>query len=155
MLLNWASIRFDFRLIRLLLGFLLITGFSLGCLGCEPEVILSSTLNLMPFSYLTAEELKEMIDRGKVINLVDVRSFQEYLTGHLPGAVSIPYRQLTYRYRELNPKITTVVYCRTGQTSLLATQTLARLGFSNLYSLNCGFAGWEYAVELSDGRQLV
>jgi len=96
-----------------------------------------------------------MIDQGDVFDLVDVRSFQEYAAGHIPGAVSIPYGELPYRYRELNPRTKTVVYCGVGQTSYLAAQMLMRLGFGDLRSLTGGFAGWEYAVELRDGSRVL
>lgn len=148
-------IRSDFRSLRLLLG-LLGAGLALVSLACGTEVAPSNnTPVLAPFRYLSPEELKAMIDRGEVFNLVDTRSVQEYLGGHLPNAVAIPYRELPYRYRQLDPQTTTVVYCATGLTGILAAQTLARLGFSDLYSLAGGFAGWEYAVELSNGRQVI
>ncbi|MBW2062377.1 MAG: rhodanese-like domain-containing protein [Deltaproteobacteria bacterium] len=108
------------------------------------------------FGYLSPEELKATIDRGEIFNLVDVRSVQEYIAGHLPGAISIPYGQLPYRYRQLmDPRTLTVIYCQTGLNSILAAQMLAGLGFSDLYNLSGGFNGWEYAVELSNRRQVI
>jgi len=156
MLLQSIAIRFDFRLLRLLLSFLLGTCLIFVNLGCESVNTPSgSTPNSMPSGIISSEELKNMIYRKEIFNLVDVRSYQEYLAGHLPDAVSIPYRQLPYRYRELDFKTKTVVYCRTGQTSFFAAQTLLPLGFTDLYSLAGGYAGWEYVVELSNGSKVI
>ena len=154
-MLRCTAIQSDFRFPRLLLG-LLAMGFALVSLACRTEArSFNSTAGVVPFHYLSPEELKAMIDRGEIFNLVDIRSGQEYLAGRLPNAISIPYRQLPYRYSELDPRTSTVIYCRVGLTSILASQMLARLGFSDLYNLNGGFATWEYAVELSNRRQVI
>jgi rhodanese-related sulfurtransferase len=154
-MLRCTAIRYDSRFPRFVLG-LLVMGFVIVSLACGIEVpSLTSTCAAAPFRYLSAEGLKAMMDRGEIFNLVDIRSGQEYLAGHLPDAISIPYRQLSYRYRELDPRTSTVIYCQIGRTSVLAAQTLARLGFYDVYSLDGGFATWEYAVELSNRRQVV
>ena len=148
------AIRSDYRL-PLLIG-LLATLFALVTSGCHTEAPLSDRKVIQEaFNYISAEELKDMIDRGEPFNLVDIRSVQEYLAGHLPNAISIPYSQLTYRYRELDPRTAAVIYCQKGLSSILAAKMLARLGFCDLYSLSKGFADWKYAVELGDRRQVV
>ena len=154
-MLRCTTIRHDLRFPRLLLG-LLAMGFVLVSLACGTEApSFTSTAAGAPFHYLSPEELKAMIDRGEIFNLVDIRSGQEYLAGHLPNAISIPYRQLPYRYSELDPRTSTMIYCRTGLTGILASQMLVRLGFSDLYNVTGGFAAWEYAVELSNRRQVI
>ncbi|CAN2041904.1 putative Rhodanese domain-containing protein [Candidatus Magnetomoraceae bacterium gMMP-15] len=143
----WNILRFK---IKLALIFVFI-GIMLVITGCEnttepPAVILSESLNS-----LSAEELKAMIDSGQKFDLIDIRSIQEYLSGHIPGAVSMPLSQIAYRFRELNQKTPTVVYCRIGVTSNYAVQYLSKLGFLNLYDLRNGYSGWPYAIELSNG----
>lgn len=153
-MLPWTAIRYNFASRLLLLG---VCGAGLALVGlvCGTEVVASSSTPTASFAYMSPEELKAMIDREEIFNLVDIRSVQEYMAGHLPNAVSIPYKELPYRYTELDPRTTTVLYCGTGLTCILAAQMLARLGFSDLYSLAGGFTGWEYAVELSNGRQVI
>ena len=96
-----------------------------------------------------------MMDSNEIFNLIDVRSIQEYMAGHIPGAISIPYPQLPYRHSELDHESATVLYCHTDKTSYLAARLLSRLDFKDLYILINGFTGWEYAVELSDGSKVI
>jgi len=156
MLLQSILIRSNYRCSRLFSGIVLAAGLILAGLGCGSGVgSAGSTSDSSPFCLISFEQLKEMIDQGEIFDLVDVRSFQEYAAGHIAGAVSIPYGELPYRYRELNSRTKTVVYCSIGQTSYLAAKMLMRIGFGDLYSLTGGFSGWEYAVELSDGSRVI
>ena len=66
--------------------------------------------------------------------VVDVRTPEEFASGHVPGAINIPYDQLPRRATEIGPPSTKVVlYCRTGRRSGMAADALPRAGFSNLY----------------------
>ena len=59
--------------------------------SCAPRAV------LMPVKDLTAGQLKEMIDGGSGLVLVDTRTEYEYGQGRLPGSISIP----PYRFKEL------------------------------------------------------
>ena len=63
--------------------------------------------------------------------LLDVRSFAEFMSGHLPGAHCLPLPQLEARMRELCPDLAReiVVYCSSGARAELALATLRRLGY--------------------------
>src|SRR5512136_1446190 len=53
--------------------------------------------------------------------VVDVRTPEEYASGHVPGAINIPYDQLPRRAAEIGPPTTKVVlYCRSGRRSGVA-----------------------------------
>lgn len=63
--------------------------------------------------------------------VIDVRPHEEYVAGHLPGALSIPVEQLAARLKELNKEQEVVAYCR-GPYCMLsadAVQALSRRGF--------------------------
>lgn len=63
--------------------------------------------------------------------LIDVRPHEEYVAGHLPGALSIPLEELSARLKELNKEQEVVAYCR-GPYCMLsadAVQALSRRGF--------------------------
>jgi rhodanese-related sulfurtransferase len=64
----------------------------------------------------------------------------------------IPYNQLTSRSTELPADKTAkiVVYCRTGNESTIASQTLLDLGYTNIYNLTGGMVAWQ-----SSGRQII
>lgn len=65
--------------------------------------------------------------------LIDVRTREEYESGHIEGAKLIPYEEIGARIGELtedrNREI--ALYCRSGRRSGVAQQTLAKMGFKN------------------------
>ncbi|MEO3805238.1 metalloregulator ArsR/SmtB family transcription factor [Nonomuraea sp. B1E8] len=67
---------------------------------------------------VSREELCARVRAGEVVAL-DVRPVEEYLAGHIPGAVSIPVAELADRIDELPADVETVVYCR-GEYCVLA-----------------------------------
>ncbi|MFF5930974.1 ArsR/SmtB family transcription factor [Streptomyces hydrogenans] len=67
---------------------------------------------------LTREELRARVAAGSVV-VLDVRPVEEYLAGHIPGAVSIPVDELASRVHELPEQTEIVVYCR-GEYCVLA-----------------------------------
>ena len=88
---------------------------------------------------LEAADQAEMIDRDTLLTrlrtgeamLIDVRPHDEFLAGHLPGAVSIPLEELSTRLRELGKEREVVAYCR-GPYCMLsadAVHALARRGY--------------------------
>jgi predicted sulfurtransferase len=60
---------------------------------------------------ISLEELKEKLDAGADLVVVDVRSKEEFDQGHIPGAVSIPYAEIEARYRELPRDKEIITYC--------------------------------------------
>ena len=124
-------------------------------LACDESRAASiATGSSAPYQDLSARELKAMMDRGDQLNIVDVRTAREYAAGHIPGAVSIPHRQLSYRYTELDLEKSTVLYCNVGATSAVAALQLSRLAETDLYSLSGGLSAWPYALVAGNGRRL-
>ncbi|MEV4799744.1 metalloregulator ArsR/SmtB family transcription factor [Nonomuraea sp. NPDC049421] len=67
---------------------------------------------------VSREELRARVQGGEVM-VLDVRPVEEYLAGHIPGAVSIPVAELAERIAELPADADIVVYCR-GEYCVLA-----------------------------------
>ncbi len=69
--------------------------------------------------------------------LLDVRTPDEYLAGHLAGAVNVPDDQVLNLRASLPQDLNTPIalYCRSGRRVQNAMQLLRQLGYSNLYSL--------------------
>lgn len=64
--------------------------------------------------------------------IVDVRSAQEFATGHLTGAINIPHDQIAQRIDSLDGvdrSSQLLVYCRSGARSAIACSVLAQHGF--------------------------
>lgn len=65
---------------------------------------------------------------------IDVRSKEEFDTGHLPGAINIPHHEIAARISEVtqDKNATIALYCRSGRRSGLAEQALQQLGFTQV-----------------------
>lgn len=101
-------------------------------------------LNFLKFSRqnqnLSLNEIKEIMKNNENAILVDVRSRQEYLEGHLNGSVNIPLYELEQCCeRTLKDKeAIIIVYCQYGVRSKKAIMLLKRHGYRNLYHLKDG-----------------
>ena len=85
------------------------------------------------------------------LQLVDVRSPEEYCQAHLPGAVNIPLGDLRKRCHELLATAPTLVYCKVGYRGYLAYRILKQRGFNDVFNLDGGFK----LVEEGDFKHLV
>lgn len=80
--------------------------------------------------------------------LLDVRTTSEWeQDGHLANATLIPHSDLEEREDELPTEKDTLIllYCRSGNRSQDAAQTLLDMGFTNLIELESGINGWKNA----------
>lgn len=93
---------------------------------------------------IPATELIEQIKLDKAPVILDVRTAEEYLQGHVPGAINIEYRELPSRIGEINSfsnkKI--VVYCERGVRANIAEETLKKAGFTEVLHLKGDMSGW-------------
>lgn len=69
--------------------------------------------------------------------LIDVRSAEEFNSGHHPGAVNIPHTQISEKISTVAPDKNTplYLYCRSGRRVGIAIETLKSLGYLNMYNL--------------------
>jgi len=76
--------------------------------------------------------------------LIDVRENDEFREGHLPNAKGIGRGVLEYHIADEVPDTDTeiVLYCRGGNRSALAAQSLQSMGYSRVYSLIGGYRVW-------------
>lgn len=79
--------------------------------------------------------------------IIDVRTPEEFASGHVQGAVNIPVEAADFAQQvgELDPGATYALYCRSGNRSAVATQMMGSMGFMHIYDLNGGFADLESA----------
>ncbi len=99
---------------------------------------------------LTAIELKEWLDKGKQIQIIDVREPQEYEIACIPGSKLIPLGQVVNRLSEIDSNRDTVVHCKLGGRSAKAIQALRRAGFAGtLINLKGGITAWSNEVDPS------
>ncbi|HRW50677.1 MAG TPA: rhodanese-like domain-containing protein [Caldilinea sp.] len=74
--------------------------------------------------------------------LIDVRTPEEFASGHIPGSVNIPVDSLGQRLSEVPQDKPVVVYCRSGNRSNQAAQILDQAGYSQIYDLG-GIVTWQ------------
>ena len=90
----------------------------------------------------TAEALAML---GKRV-IIDVREYDEYAAGHLPGAINIPRGVLEFKIGMV-PECAKkdgafLIYCRTSGRAALSAVQLQRIGYSNVISMAGGFDAW-------------
>jgi molybdopterin/thiamine biosynthesis adenylyltransferase/rhodanese-related sulfurtransferase len=105
--------------------------------GITPEQILhQSGLEITP------EELKEKLENGEDIILIDVREPVEYEINRIEGSKLIPLSKLPEKVNELDQTREIVLYCKMGGRSARAVQLLRELGFTRVKNLAGGIDAW-------------
>ncbi|MCZ4585660.1 adenylyltransferase/sulfurtransferase MoeZ [Rhodococcus opacus] len=102
-------------------------------------------------STITATELRDLLDSGKDIELIDVREPVEWDIVHLPGAVLIPKDRILSgeALSELPQNKPIVLHCKTGVRSAEALAALKKAGFSDATHLQGGVIAWAKQVDTS------
>ena len=92
---------------------------------------------------LTSRQAADLI-RGADPVVLDVRTREEYVRGHLAGSILIPVQELQQRMGELAAYRSrdVVIYCATGNRSTVAAKILLDAGFERVYNIRYGIADW-------------
>ena len=116
--------------------------FLVAISGCSAEEKGSVYMNI------NAEKAKEMMDNLEEFVLLDARSEEEFLEGHIPGATVIPHDEIEERAESEIPEkdVPVFVYCRSGRRSKIAAEALVSLGYSEVYEFG-GIIDWPYEIE--------
>jgi len=97
---------------------------------------------------ITAKELKERLNRGDDLQIIDVREPNEYEAARLEGSKLIPLGQVVNRRDEIDESRETVVHCKLGGRSAKAIESLRRAGFTGrLVNLTGGITAWSNEVD--------
>jgi phage shock protein E len=90
----------------------------------------------------------QIVDDGNAV-ILDVRTPEEFAAGHLPDAININVESSDFatKVAGLDESTETLVYCRTGNRSGVATDQMAELGFTDLADLQGGIEAWAAAGE--------
>jgi hydroxyacylglutathione hydrolase len=87
----------------------------------------------------------ESRQRDGTVQVIDVRSPDEWSAGHLPGAVHIPLAALPDRIGEIDPAKPVVVHCQGGGRSAIAASFIKANGLDGVANLEGGFEAWRAA----------
>jgi len=108
-------------------------------------------------------DLVDLLNVGEPVLVLDVREKNEFDAGHIAGSLHVPRGVLEsaseFGYEETIPELVRsrgsaiVVVCRSGYRSVLAADTMQRLGYRNVKSLKTGLRGWnDFEQPLVDGN---
>jgi len=96
---------------------------------------------------ITPRELKERLERGERIMIVDVREPHEWDIAYIEGARLIPLGELAARVHELDSADQIVLHCKTGARSARALEFLRGIGYRKLKNLKGGINAWAREVD--------
>ena len=137
--------RWNFIILAAIL--LLLTACSSGGQVMDGEDMVRS------YTQISQEEAKQMMEQDGTQIIVDVRTQEEYDSGHIPGAICIPNESIGTEHPEELPDLDQVilVYCRSGNRSKQAAQKLFDMGYINVYEFG-GINAWtgEVVTETPD-----
>ncbi len=96
---------------------------------------------------ITVRDLKDRLDKGDKIFLLDVREPHEYATAKIEGSVLIPLGTLPNSLDKLNPDDEIVALCHRGMRSADAVGFLLQQGFTKVQNLIGGIDAWSVEID--------
>lgn len=97
----------------------------------------------MAIKSMTVTELKQSLEKGEKLILIDCREQKEWDEAHIPAAKFMPLSGLEDQMNQLEDKNAPIVFqCRSGKRSMTACKMLEEAGFSDLTNLDGGILAW-------------
>jgi rhodanese-related sulfurtransferase len=114
--------------------------------GINIELVNDEMNNKTEYKKISSEEAKEIIDSEDTV-VLDVRTQDEYDSGHIEQAVLLPVTEIEKRAFDVltNKDEKILVYCRSGNRSATASKLLIEMGYTNVYDFG-GIIDWPYEI---------
>lgn len=108
-----------------------------------PGPVVNASDRKHSFTRISQEEAEEMMEQDDGHVILDVRTKEEYASGHIPGAICIPNETIYKERPEQLPDLDQIilVYCRSGNRSKRAARMLYEMGYTNVYEFG-GIIDW-------------
>ncbi len=113
----------------------------------------SCTSQVEGVTLITAQEAKVNLEKDSNIQLIDVRTAEEFSTGHIAkaGNYCLTNDELKQKMTNLDKDKPVYVYCKSGGRSSKASRLLVENGFKHVYDISGGITAWEGdGLEISD-----
>ena len=94
---------------------------------------------------ISAAGLHSQRESGAAPVVIDVRTPEEYASGHVPGAVNIPFDQVAERIAEIDAPHGVALYCMVGPRARKGEAALLGAGDEKVFHLEGGLAAWQAA----------
>jgi adenylyltransferase/sulfurtransferase len=101
---------------------------------------------------ITSLELKQRLDRGEKLTIIDVREPNEYQINRIEGSILIPLGDVPRRYAEFDPNQELIMQCKSGARSGRAADFLRSVGFKKVLNLKGGILDWIDKVDPSQPK---
>jgi len=123
-------------------GLILISTLLGGCTSTEQNQTLGTKAEIV--KEVSPQEAENLINNDDNLTVIDVRTPQEYATGHLPQSINLDLRSQTFNEElgKLDKNKAYLVYCQSGNRSQKALDTMKELGFKEVYNLSGGITQW-------------
>ena len=112
--------------------------FNISLAGCKTQESKPASI-----TNVTADEVYKMLSPNKDYFILDVRSKEEFDSGHIEGAYLIPVSELENRLQELPQDKPIIVYCGSGSRSTSAANILLEKGFKEIFNMTGGITEWQ------------
>ena len=115
-----------------------LIGIIMGLFGCK---------STSSYQSISAQEAKSIMDTQTDYIILDVRTLDEYNSGHIKNAILIPNDEITNTAENIltDKNQLILVYCRSGRRSKDAASKLAKLGYTNVKDFG-GIINWPYEI---------
>ncbi len=94
---------------------------------------------------ITPAELHARQESGTAPLVIDVRTPEEYSSGHIPGAVNVPFDQVAQRIAEVDAPHGVALYCMVGPRARKGESALLAASYQKVFHLEGGLAAWQAA----------
>ncbi len=94
---------------------------------------------------ISAAQLHAQREAGAAPVVIDVRTPNEYASGHIPGAINIPFDQVAQRIAEIETPQGVALYCMVGPRARKGETALLAAGYEKIFHLEGGLAAWQAA----------
>ena len=118
--------------------------------ACAPsptsnDVPVQSGAPELAYRKISPQEAKTLMDETEDFILLDVRTEEEFLDSHIPGAKLLPGDEIANRVASALPDKNAhiLVYCRSGVRSAAAAKVLLDMGYANVFDIG-GIIDWPY-----------
>lgn len=125
--------------ILVLSGLILVSTLLGGCSTGQNQ-----TLGAQTVKKLSPQEAETLINNNDNFTIIDVRTPDEYASGHLTKAINLDYRSQTFNDElgKLDKNKTYLIYCQSGNRSQKALDVMKELGFKKVYNMSGGISQW-------------
>lgn len=95
---------------------------------------------------LSVKDLKQRMDQGETVFVLDVREPAEYQTANIGGTL-IPMNDVPQRLGEIPRDREIIVHCRSGVRSQKVAEYLAQNGYAKVVNLKGGILAWSDEID--------